>query len=262
MNWVRIAEIISDVLAIILIIRLYTLHLHSVYRVFCLFLISEIAFLSLITVAGRFLDTIPGYDYRVLWIISRVVAWTLSLWMVYALLHAILENLPGLRAFSRKLLTITLAFSIALGVVTGIPEYSAGGIANAVGIVFVLDRVIATTALLVLLSMLGFILWFPVEIPRNLARFSVGFVVYFAAKTVLLLTRSFWSHDSLRLVTNLIMFVLAGCYLYWTLALNGEGEAAPVRMGHSWHAGEQQRLVLQLEAINASLLRAARHQAS
>ncbi len=49
-----------------------------------------------------------------------------------------------------------------------------------------------------------FLLWFPVEISRNLVVFSAGFVVYFAAKTSLLLERSFWSHDSTRIVSMAI----------------------------------------------------------
>ena len=60
-----------------------------------------------------------------------------------------------------------------------------------VDIVVVLERVISTVALLVLVFILAFILWFPVQMPRNLAVFSVGFIVYFAAITGLLLAQSF-----------------------------------------------------------------------
>ncbi len=259
MTWTLLAQFVSDALAFLLILRLLTLRLYSVYRVFCLFLISELLF-SLVALAMKQFNT--SFDYRIIWMCSRLISWVLSLWVVYALLDAILENFPGLKGFSRKVLAAAVAFAIVLGAVTGIPEYSASGISGIIGLTFVLDRVISTTALVLLISILGFILWFPVQMPRNLAVFSVGFTVYFAAKTVLMLTWNFWSHESLRLFSNIIIFILGACYLYWIIFLTPQGKVAPVRMGHSWRTQDREQLLMQLEAVNASLLRTARRSAS
>ncbi|MGI8962056.1 MAG: hypothetical protein ACR2IV_20320 [Bryobacteraceae bacterium] len=261
MIWVRIANL-STALCLALIIRLLLLRLHRVYRIFCLFLVSE---LSASLVADlKFLAPGSLPDYRIIWIVAQSVIWICTLWTVYALLDAVLTNLPGILGFSRKLLNGAFISAGILALLTAPPEYSVSGaaefldpIARAVSIGFVLDRVLSTVALLVLVSILGFLLWFPVEVSKNLIVFSTGFLVYFAAKTALLLTRSFWSHQSLNLVSNLIMFISCACYAYWAMFISRQGENVPVRVGHSWRVREQERLIGQLEAINAALLRTA-----
>ena len=258
MHWTLVAEIISDALALILIFRLLSLRLHSVYGVFCLFLVFEIA-MSLATLAETHLY--GAFDYRTIWACSRVVSWVLSIWIIYRLLGAILANYPALQAFSRKIFGCAIVLAIVVGFLTGIPEYSSR-ISGMVGFVLVLDRVISTTALILLIAVLGFILWFPVKMPRNLAVFSIGFAVYFTAKTTFLLALSFWSHESLRLVSNAIVLVLSGCYLCWTILLTPQGKVASVQIGHSWRPADREHLLLQLEAVNASLLRTARGSAS
>jgi len=262
MSWARLAQDINIVLGLILIIRFLVLGLERVYRIFCLFLVVQflgdlIAFLASIE---------PKYfpDYRLIWMISRAVVWLFTLWTVYALLEAVLSSLPGILRFSRKLLNSAFILSIIVGLLSARPEYSISGlsgesdpVAQALGVAIVLDRVVCTIALLVLVSILGFVVWFPVEISRNLIVFTTGFLVYFAAKSALLLTRSFWSHESLRLISNLIMFISSACFAYWAVFINRAGAAVAVKIGHSWRRHEQDRLIGQLEAVNAALLRAA-----
>jgi hypothetical protein len=264
MTLVRLAELFSNALGIALIFRLLYLRLHSVYRVFCLFLLYELLASSV------FLYEILAHDarldYRLTWIAMRVTAWVLSLWMVYALLTAVLEKLPGILRFSRKLLNWAFPIAIVIALLTISPEYSASGlsdsvqpIARAVGVAFILERVIATVCVLVLLGILGFILWFPVQMPRNLAVFSLGYVIYFGSETALLLIRSIWPQQNLNgAISVATSFVLSACFIAWLLLINKKGEAVPVRIGHRWQLQEQKRLIGQLESMNAALLRAAR----
>jgi hypothetical protein len=185
------------------------------------------------------------------------------------LLQAILAGLPGIRNFSRKLMTITflsvvvislltIRLDIAVSGSTGYLSRTVDKVGKLVRIAFDLDRVISTVALLVLLVIVGFVLWFPVQMPRNLAVFSIGFVTYYAAYTGLLLTRGLWSRSSMELVSNVTLSIIVACYAYWTFFITPEGEKVTVRMGHAWQPGEQKQLIGQLEAMNAALLRAAR----
>jgi hypothetical protein len=45
------------------------------------------------------------------------------------------------------------------------------------------------------------------------------------------------------------------CQLFWLFALGRQGEQKRVVVGHHWKPSDEQRLLGQLEAINASLLR-------
>jgi hypothetical protein len=262
MIWRRIAQEVNAALCLALIVRLLVLRLHRVYRIFCLLLVSELLgtlIASLKLLADEWLP-----DYRIIWIVADSVIWICTLWTVYALLDAVLTNLPGILDFSQKLLNWAFISAGILALLTARSEYSVLGvaalpdpIARAVGVFFVLDRVLSTVALLVLVSILGFLLWFPVQVSKNLVIFSTGFLVYFAAKSALILTSNVWSHESLRLVSNLMMFISGACFAYWALFISHQGETVPVRIGHSWQPREQERLIGQLEAINAALLRSA-----
>jgi hypothetical protein len=260
-----IAQYISDGLALALVIRLLILRLHNVYRVFCVFLLFD-----LFSSAVFFVTTHTRYfhlDYRWAWISLRPIAWVLALWMVYALVNAILANFPGILRLSHKILNIVFVGALALALVTAEPEYSASQLSastvsgnRAMAAVFVMERVIYMAALLILLAMLAFILWFPVQMPKNLAFFSVGFVVFFASTTALFLAHTYLPSVPVGLISHLVIAFHSACFAYWLIVLNRAGEKKPVRWGHSWGPAEQKRLVGQLESMNAALLRASRRE--
>lgn len=262
MDVTDIAQYISDGLALALIVRLSILRLHSVYRVFCAFLLFD-----LFSSAAFFVATYAHLHYLVVWMVLRPVAWVLSLWMVYALLDAMLANLPGILRLSRKLLNFVFLAALILALFTVRPEYIASGLAaspaatnRAYAVALVLERVISSAALLALVGMLAFIVWFPVQMPRNLAVFSIGFVAYFATTTALFLAHTYLSNVELHVMSYLVVLLHAACVAYWLLVINRAGETKPVRMGHSWGPAEQERLVGQLEVMNDALLRASRRE--
>ncbi len=263
MNWARIAFVLSDALSVVLIIRLIMLRLHGVYRVFCAFLIFQIVSESFVLVE-KFTVLDRQIDYRVIWLFIQLTSWILSIWMVYALLNAILTRLPGILRISRRVLHISLSFALAIALISARPEWLASGssgdtsLVYAVDVAFVMQRLVATIALLMLLFTLGFVLWFPVVMPRNLAVFSIGFGIYFTAKATLLLLRSFWFHEGLPLLNNGITLMLCICLLYWITFINKSGETAPVTLGHSWQTSRQSQLLIDMEHLNALLVRAGR----
>jgi hypothetical protein len=265
MNWSRTAQYVSDILALVLIIRLAVIRvrLPGVYRVFVAFLTFQVID-SLIGLALYAFYRELRLDYRLVWMPLQAISWVLSLWMVYALLSEILKSLPGILRFSRVVLNVIFAVAILLALLTVVPEYSAAGgasFANPIDrfliAVFVLNRAVAMAALLVLACILVFILWFPVEMRRNLAVFCLGLVVYFTTKVALLLARSYLSHENSRLLSTTMAFVVAGCFTYWIVSITPHGQAVRVRWGHSWRVEEQRRLMTQLESMNTALLRAA-----
>jgi hypothetical protein len=266
MNWVVLSQYADIFLAAGLIVRLLSLRLHRIYIVFAIFLGYELlqSVVQLVEVAMR-----SQPDYRVTWMIMRPPAWVLSLWMVHSLLAALLRKLPGISRLSNSLFQAVFLGAAGLALLTAIPEYLNHGnlvqapVDRALVIGLALERGTSIAAILALLAMLAFILWFPVEMPRNLAVFSSGFVVYFAAKTALLLMLMYLPnfYDAHRqLISVAISLVLAACFAYWSVFIDARGELKQVRLGHSWQAGEQRKLMGQLEAMNAALL-ASRRQA-
>lgn len=264
MNLNHIAQGVNDVLCIALLARLVSLRLHRAYRAFFLFLCVQLL-ASIIDLVESNLRRDQYPDYRLTWIPIQIALLVLSLWMVYALLIAVLAGLPGILRFSRKFLNTMFVVALGVAVWSARAEYGVSKalsfvtpLGRMVGLMFVLNRATCTAAVIALLGILCFILWFPVVMPRNLAVFSIGFAIYFSATATSWLTWSLGSNANLRVIDDVAMLVLTLCYGYWTVFLTRDGERMPVRLGHSWHKAEQQRLIGQLEAMNASLLRAAR----
>lgn len=264
MDWSHIAEIVSDVLTIALITRLLSLGLHSVYRVFSLLLLFEVVTSGI--VLWFHFDPPKSLPYEALWLGFAPIGWILYLATAYALLAALLKKFPGILRFSRRILHVSFLVAALIGILTARPEFFAHE--RTLDTVRPLDRLLAAglvgerifsmVAALAILATLAFILWFPVRLPRNLTVFSVGLAVYFVTRASFLLAYSFLPQVSLALLNTTVLFILTACLLYFIVFINKAGEEAPVRIGHSWNAAEQQRLIGQLEAMNAALLRSAR----
>jgi len=263
MDWPHIAEAVSDTLELALAIRLLTLGLHRIYRIFCAFLIFDVLTSSLALWVQ--LEQPKALNYKVIWMIFTPLDWVFYLTLVYALLSALLAKFPGILGFSKRVLHISLLVGAVIGVFTARPEFLAyermrhvQAFDRIVSAAMVTDRVVSMMALLALAASIIFILWFPVQMPRNLAVFCIGLVVFFAAQTSMRIVYSLGPHVDIDLFNLVISLVFSACLLYWLIFINKAGEQVPTRIGHSWNAAEQQRLLAQLEAMNATLLRAAR----
>ncbi len=259
--WETALLCVTDVLSLIVVVRLLTLRLHRVYSVFCFFVMFNLANSS----GGWLNEKLPHpvEDYRLLWMFFAAIGWVAILWMVYGLLQALLDTLPGILRFSRKLLNIIISGAVIITLLTARPEFGAlqrseiPFVDFSLDIAFILERVITTVALIVLLCILAFVLWFPVRIPRNLVVFSFSYIGYFGAHTGLLLMRDLSHSFDPYYLSMADGILLSCCFFFITVAVRKSGEAVPLRIGHRWEPSQQQKLVQQLEAMNASLLKGA-----
>jgi hypothetical protein len=273
MNWQSIVQYLNLTLGIVLIIKLFSAKLYRIYELFCLFLAADLLG-SALWISDRTWGLLSDNFYVLAWLIIRPGVWVFTLLMVYSLLEKILSQLPGLLRLSKRILHTTFFLALMVGVVSARLEYSAPGFIAFDKKQFlirwwitelVLDRVITSIVLLSLIAILAFLLWFPVTIPRNLAVFSIGFAVYFAGGTVLMLFRSFWPSEtvpSFSKLTGIVDILLGGvssiCYVFWLFRLSPAGEAVPSVLTIQRQPQEQERLIAQLELINDTLLKAAR----
>ena len=260
MNWNRFALGVNDLLGLLLIIHLLRVRLHRIYAVFALFILFDLTASSLFA----FDAVVRFVDYRDLFVVSEIANWILTFWMVYALLGALFAKLPGILRFSRYLLNGTFVVAFLFACLLARHALSAahvtfdGSIRSLVVITFVVQPLMATVALVMFVAMLAFVLWFPVELPRNLVFFSFSFVSYFAAETALLLVRKMVDNDTLRLLSIVDMIILSGCFLFLMLKLTRDGDEVTLRLGHRWERVEQAKLISQLETVNQALIRTAR----
>jgi hypothetical protein len=236
-------------------------------------------------------------DYRVGYAFYKAFDLAVTIGIVYTLLRSFMRRFPGILKLSRRVLWTIVWAAVGLGLVLVLAQVpmnkwmegqvrqgtttdvSRGKAAeqkelevahvapnsaakesqliHSVFLTFSIDQTVSMVLLLTLLSMLVFLLWFPVDVPRNTVIFAAGYIIFFAVKSLSLFFRYF-SADALPLINLSILVVSAACYLYWLLFLTSAGETVPVRLGHRWKPQEQERLLGQLGAINTTLLRSAR----
>jgi hypothetical protein len=255
MSVLKLAQYLNVAVAIVLVSRLVCLRLLNSYRVFG----ALIAF-DLVFSAGLFLVPWgrPHLDYRIAWLVQQPIAWILYVWVVYSVLQKIMFEHRGILLMSRKLFAACFAASVIVGVLSARIEYVIARPDAPVKLAFLIDRAFGTVSLLLLGVTLLCLLWFPISVSRNTALLCSGLLVYFAAKTALLLARDIWSPDSVHLVSLILILISTACLTMWAVFLTRAGEYETVRPGHSWKPSEQDRLLHQLEAINAVLLRSVK----
>jgi hypothetical protein len=260
MNWISDSQIVDVVLASILLIRLVQLNLHLKY--FALFVfVSADCVQSLLYVPFRQYHLL---DFRIFSAIVAAITWATTIWAVYALLMSILKQLPGILRFSLWFLNIVFLIWISLSAfLTARHGYAAYDLPQKttflpqLAVYVNISTLVFTLAeLLVILSILAFILRFPIRVPRNLAIFSSGFclLLFLDAACLLFVTyvpefRGYW------LATGIPPCLTLLCLLYWISSVNEAGEHAEVTLGREWQSVPKEHLVRQLEAMNAALLR-------
>lgn len=263
-NLEYIAQALEIALGSILIIKLLNLRLHLVYRLFSFFLVVELAG-SVTWLAQRFLayQTLQ-LDYRVVWVAERSLVWSLIVPTVYVLLGAVLRTLPGILSFSRRYLNLTFVAATLIAALSAAWEYRKSGYGayqpwqdQLLFAGILVDRLVSSVVLIAIVGILCFLLWFPVQIPRNLAVFTVGFAVYAAGSTTSLLFQSLLVHQTSRPISTAIELLTSACFAYWALFITPAGEKSPARINVPRSAQEQARLIRSLELLNESLLRSA-----
>jgi hypothetical protein len=281
MNWASFIQYFNLALGIALIVRLFSIRLQKAYGFFCGYLIADLAG-SIAWILYRPFAVISNFTYWYIWLATRPVAWVFTLLTIYFLLEKTLVQLPGLLRLSKRILHGVFLLALLVGLLSAWYEYTGPGVRifseqfssfqqgqfliQCWMIELIFDRVIASAALLSLLGIMGFLFWFPITIPRNLAVFSVSFTVYFAAMTTFLLFRSLWPDSSLQRAikaTEIVSFLISGisgaCYAFWIYYLSPEGEAVASQLAIQRKPHEQERLITQLELINKALIKTVHH---
>ena len=259
MTWSLFGQCLDVVLASFLIVRLIRLGLHRNYLALMVFVLFD-GIQSLMYIPFRMYHP---FDYRVFYLATGVLTWCTTIWMVYSILFAILQHLPGILRFSIWFLNVVFIGWIAISVLTMRPEWAAyalqGNIpllAKLVLIFRMLNRAFSLAEILIIISVLLFVLRYPIQVPRNLAVFTAAISIFLCSQIVLFLSLTYLPDVRSYLgLASIPSIVLSLCLVYWILTVNSAGEEAQVVLGRGWQSVPEERLVHQLDALNAALLR-------
>lgn len=246
---------ISTLCTIALIARLWRERLHSLYRFFFAYLICDLVLSLVLSQLSP-----KTFLYGLIFILSQPVFWFLYILITLELYTLVLGSLTGIATLGKRFVQFALAFAISgAALSTWLLDLKTSPRSSPIlQYTFVLNRAVATSVVIFLFVIVCFLVWFPVRLNRNVVAYCAGYFVYFLSKSFVLLTHNLLGPASTRTLSTIMLGICCLCLLFWTLVLRGEAEKTSVVSGHRWRPEDEDRLLEQLETINASLLRIAR----
>jgi hypothetical protein len=192
--------------------------------------------------------------YRDAYVASQALVICFSTLVVLELYSNVLRGLPGIGGVSRRFITVTLVLAVLISLLPLSLEKTPNTVT---GYLFMLQRPVMTSLLVFILLIMGFLVYYPVPLGRNVLVYLLGYAVYFVTNSTAIFIRNlghYWS----RPISDVLMLVYFACLVFWLFALSRSGETKSLVVGHQWNPSDEGRLLAQLEAINASLLRSRR----
>lgn len=219
------------------------------------------AFLAFSVLRGTFLAWVPltPRKYLLTYKLTEPVVWIFYFLVTLEIYTLIFKSYPALRTTGRWVLMTLTALSATIALASLYVDVS-GNVPAGFNLRFVhvAERGVTSALALLILSMTGFLLWYPMRLPRNIIGHSLLFSMYFLTKSFLLLSRNILGLESTRALSTYSQILTIGCLLGWLILLSRRGEEVILQLRRGWDPEEEERLRGQLTQINAALARFAR----
>lgn len=229
------------------IVRMSASGLYRIYRFFFCYLLVQVAQLSIPFLVPR-TKTLYGYAYLGTEAII-VVFYALIILELYTL---VLKDLRGIATTSKRYIKVALTIAIASSLLILTWEHAS---LNLLAQFYIFERTIVSSLVVFVVLITVFLAYYPIPLHRNVIYYSIGYAVYFTSKAVALFLRN-TGHQWDLVFSIVVLATSTGCLLFWTTILSRQGETKPMVVGRQRNPVEAARVLSQLEAINAILLRA------
>ena len=250
-------HILLPLLGLLAVIRLWKIGLAGRFRTLVAFLLFH-ALRSGLLFASRLFPH-PRTVYGWTWVATEPFLWFLSILLVLRIHSAALEDFKGLQTMGRWAFAIAVLASVLISGLTLVPtSNSATDRYPILFFVVLAERGITFSLVIFILLILFFLSWYPIRLSRNMMRHCVICSVYFLCGTIGFLVRNVKGDEIVWMVNTVLMIITALCWVGWLMLLSPEGEAPRVTTRREFRPEDEQRLVDQLTAINATMLRAVR----
>lgn len=233
------------------LIKLWRHRLAAIYPLFTLFLSFQ--FLRSVTL----IQISPRSDlFGWIWIPTEILTWILCYLVVFEIYSKVLQDYPGIRRATRLVLSAGLGLCLGLAAVTlwvdiahGVEKFPVLGAVN------VVRRWAASTLMLFLFLMLGYLAWYPAPLKRNLIVHAVLNTLYCFAISVGVFYRNIVGPEIARVLSVALGAATLLILLGWSALLSRSGEERMSSAGRLWSRKDHHRVLAQLAAINQALVR-------
>jgi hypothetical protein len=249
-----VLHVLSTAATAALMIRVAYLRLHRRYRCFFGYLVFSV--IRSFVLVG--LDVKSTLYYHI-YVFTQPLMWVFYVLMILEIYSSVLEDHKGLYSLSRWTMHAALGISLVIFFLSLMPAGSGPGVQGVVLYnVHLIERGIVFSLAIFMLLAAAFLVRYPVPLSRNVLVHGAVFGVYFLSKTLGFLTRTFLGHRVTLYVGIFLMAAAVGCMVAWLSLLNRAGEAKTVTLRTRFAPAREHQLIGELNAINRTLLRAAR----
>jgi len=236
-------------------VRLYVTGLHRRYPTFFYYLIFE----TLLSSVQLVVDPRSGL-YQKIWILTEPIGWVFYILLLLELYSLVLEDHRGIQTMGRWALYAALSIALLASLLGMVPRSGPMPKSHLLPYYFVAERAIYFSLVVFLLSILFFMMRFPITLNRNTVVHYVVYSVYFLSNTVIFLVLSMVGKGVTRQINYMISVVTIGSLGAWLLLLNPAGEKHKLKLRPAWMGtpDREAELIGQLNSLNTALLRATR----
>jgi hypothetical protein len=236
--------------------HLYRTGLYRKYRFFFWYFLFRIPN----TAWPLFFPDTKSFLYFYVWLATEPVTWIFNVAIVLELYRLILEKHKGLYSLGRWAMSLGLGISATVSVTSLIPKMTLALTEQKSITMFcylAMERGLALALALFLLFMIGFLVLYTVPLSRNVKIHARIYTVFFFSKFLIFLLQSLWGWHSYDKLSTWADGVTALCIFAWFFLLTPKGEE--VLTSHPiLNAEHERRLLLQLDALNATLLKSSK----
>jgi hypothetical protein len=251
---VTVLKVVSALGSGLTAIKLYSTGLSSKYRVFFAYLI----FRTIHATCFWFFDE-TSIPYFYFFVATQPIFWFFYIAMVWELFGLVMARHKGFSTLSRWAMYVVSAVSVAASAISLIhkitPQMPQRSVA--IGLIVATERGLDFSLAIFLILMLFVLSWYTVPLSRNVVAHAVIYTLFFLAGGLSMILRTLFGLKNPDAVDTGGMAATCACLLAWFFLLSAKGEETPVKQ--PWFAPEQEeRILLHLDALNASLLKVAK----
>ena len=175
------------------------------------------------------------------------VFYALNLLELYSL---VFRNLRGIATISSRYIRISVALAIGASLLVIRLERAS----NPLDQLFTAERIIVSSLMLFVFLITLLLAYYPISLNRNVINYSIGYAVYFTSKALALYLRNN-GRDWVYPLSEVSLAVSTACLIFWIFALRPDVDQDQGPWVRQWNPRDHEKLLEQLEAINASLIR-------
>ncbi len=249
----NILWVISLLLVTCLVVRMAREGLYRIYKGFFVYLCASVLQTLLMLPFGAETKT-----YAWLYLVTQPLIWVLFILSVVELFSLVLRRYRGIASLGRWVMMGAVAMAVLTSILTLAPDLQhVSGKHQILMYYTVIERGISSSLVAFLLIMSAFLVWCPIRLSRNVILHTVVFSGYFLSSTVALFVRNVEGLGITALISAVLIGITNVCLMIWILFFARKGEEVEATVRHSWSPEDGEKLVRQLDAINAALLRSS-----